>query len=1066
MRIVSANITGSLILNGVDVTDSLVSSSDISSSVSSKLDSLQSSTSSLNSFTSSYSTGSFTGSFKGDGTNLYNIPATGVTGLQLDKIASGAVTASVSENGFNVNSNVSITGSIVASGTSLVSGSSQINITGTTGYSTFSSSISTSIGSLSSSVATTTNNLSSRVDSIETKSGSYATTGSNTFIGNENITGNLTVTGSVIVSSGSAVYNSSLNLTDTSSLTLNSGSNLYVYDTGIISGTFKGSVTGSLGINGNVSITGSIVASGTSLVSGSSQIDITSTTNYTTFSSSVSSSIGNLSSSVATNTSGLAGRITTIEGRGATTGSNTFVGSQVITGSLYITTDLIVQGSSSLQNITASAVSIGTNTVILNTDTPAVRFAGVSVQDSGSNVGVTGSIFWDGLCNRWVYSNPSGVGYSGGLLISGPRNVGTLGDEVGTTSCALMIGQGGDHITSSAIFHYGNATCFYGTSFISGSGSACFSGQICAPSFVGGASSGTCAIFNTLTAGNSAGASVNISTNGNNGTSETPLQTNLNFYGYNSNLNGQIRVDDISGTAQLGTMKFYTWNSSQVLSLTLGHTGIACFASTVCTPRLQVLNTSSVVTIEGTATNGEGSLTVAGKNSSGTSRSAVFKYDNADVIRISTADAIPMRFETSDVTRMTISSTGISCFACQICAPTIIASTIGIGISNPSGLLHINGTGPTLKLTDCSASGNGGDVYLRVEKTGVGYNNLTTVAFSYNFKGGGSETSFLNIGSTGVSCFSNTVCAPVGLFSGNVGIGCTTPGYVLDVRDGTTGSAGGRGMRLSTCSNSAGPQFRLEYQCSGDSRNWLIGTNQEVAGDFIIRNSTIAGCDPGGASSATRFSINKNGFVSIGGTDAGFKLDIQSPGCAGTAENVARIGNIPGTNNGLLVHRCADNSYRYIFQSGIMCVQNTICTATLVSTEGIQTHGTTKTIVVTKYFNERETGAAYFKLVNSSGNGFSAVIHSMSQNPGIGWSAAQIHQAVTAPYWGGWVGSTSQVNLIGGSSPIISSTAVSNNGCITFYVSTGNNGTNTSAPIVSYIQITAFDPTTVTATIL
>ena len=103
MRIVSANITGSLILNGVDVTDSLVSSSINLDSVNSKLNSLQSSTSSLNSFTSSYSTGSFTGSFKGDGTNLYNIPATGVTGLQLDKIASGAVTASVSANGFNVN---------------------------------------------------------------------------------------------------------------------------------------------------------------------------------------------------------------------------------------------------------------------------------------------------------------------------------------------------------------------------------------------------------------------------------------------------------------------------------------------------------------------------------------------------------------------------------------------------------------------------------------------------------------------------------------------------------------------------------------------------------------------------------------------------------------------------------------------------------------------------------------------------------------------------------------------------------------------------------------------------
>ena len=42
----------------------------------------------------------------------------------------------------------------------VVSGSIQVQITGTTGYSTFSSSISSSIGNLSSSVATTTNTLS------------------------------------------------------------------------------------------------------------------------------------------------------------------------------------------------------------------------------------------------------------------------------------------------------------------------------------------------------------------------------------------------------------------------------------------------------------------------------------------------------------------------------------------------------------------------------------------------------------------------------------------------------------------------------------------------------------------------------------------------------------------------------------------------------------------------------------------------------------------------------------------------------------------------------------------
>ena len=59
--------------------------------------------------------GSFlTGSFIGDGSGLYNIPASGVTGLSLDKISSGASTASIDANGLQVNVNTSITGSLTA----------------------------------------------------------------------------------------------------------------------------------------------------------------------------------------------------------------------------------------------------------------------------------------------------------------------------------------------------------------------------------------------------------------------------------------------------------------------------------------------------------------------------------------------------------------------------------------------------------------------------------------------------------------------------------------------------------------------------------------------------------------------------------------------------------------------------------------------------------------------------------------------------------------------------------------------------------------------------------------
>ena len=52
----------------------------------------------LETFSGSY-TGSFSGAFFGDASGLVNIPAGGVVGLQLNQIASGDVTASVSSGG-------------------------------------------------------------------------------------------------------------------------------------------------------------------------------------------------------------------------------------------------------------------------------------------------------------------------------------------------------------------------------------------------------------------------------------------------------------------------------------------------------------------------------------------------------------------------------------------------------------------------------------------------------------------------------------------------------------------------------------------------------------------------------------------------------------------------------------------------------------------------------------------------------------------------------------------------------------------------------------------------------
>jgi hypothetical protein len=189
----------------------------------------------------------------------------------------------------------------------------------------------------------------------------------------------------------------------------------------------------------------------------------------------------------------------------ATTGSNNFVGTQYvsnttqatsfiataslytdgglrvgkdayISGSTYVAGNLVVFGTSSIQYVTSSAL-IGLEYIDLNTDTPALRYAGIRVYDSGSNVGVTGSLFWDSQTNHWVYANPSGSSYSGGMMISGPR-ASSLGSEQGTTNNALMRGQGGDHITSSAILDDGTSLRIPYLTIVTGTvGATTFSGS-------------------------------------------------------------------------------------------------------------------------------------------------------------------------------------------------------------------------------------------------------------------------------------------------------------------------------------------------------------------------------------------------------------------------------------------------------------------------------------------------------------------------------------------------------------------------------------------------------------
>ena len=135
----------------------------------------------------------------------------------------------------------------------------------------------------------------------------------------------------------------------------------------------------------------------------------------------------------------------------ASTGSNTFNGDQIISGTVYIQNNLVVQGSSSLQNITASAVSIGTNTVLLNTATPSIRYAGISAIDSGSASGKSGSLYFDSRDDEWIFVHQGNTSVTSSTMITGPETYDSLGNETKLTTNRIPKSTNNFHITDSNI---------------------------------------------------------------------------------------------------------------------------------------------------------------------------------------------------------------------------------------------------------------------------------------------------------------------------------------------------------------------------------------------------------------------------------------------------------------------------------------------------------------------------------------------------------------------------------------------------------------------------------------
>jgi hypothetical protein len=192
------------------------------------------------------------------------------------------------------------------------------------------------------------------------------------------------------------------------------------------------------------------------------------TSNLETFSGSQLSK----DTTLATLTASYDGRFTTLgslSGSFARTNStNIFSGDQTITGSLFVTSNLIVQGSSSIQNISSSTLNIGTNIITVAVNQPSVRFGGISVIDSGSSGG-SGSFLYDSVHDEFIFVHRgNGTNVTSSHFVLGPETYDNLGNETYLTNNRIPKGTGKEHLNDSQISDDGTTVSIGGALTVTG----------------------------------------------------------------------------------------------------------------------------------------------------------------------------------------------------------------------------------------------------------------------------------------------------------------------------------------------------------------------------------------------------------------------------------------------------------------------------------------------------------------------------------------------------------------------------------------------------------------------
>jgi hypothetical protein len=276
--------------------------------------------------------------------------------------------------------------------------------------------------------------------------------------------------------------------------------------------------------------------------------------------------------------------------------------------------------------------------------------------------------------------------------------------------------------------------------------------------------------------------------------------------------------------------------------LTITAAGIACFACQVCAP-------SAIFS---------GNVTISGGND------LVFR-DASNYISSPATDTL--RIVTANSERVRITSTGIACFACQVCAPCVLTNSTILGSVNgpANNILRIYRGGGASNYSEITNIG--GTTYVRA-------NGITGVAASLELQTKQDDwadfCSRLTIVGNGIACFACQVCAPAAIFTGCVGIGVTTSSAPLTIQSNSGGvgvhivGRSADGFGFLTFRNNANNTVNGEIGIS-DAQNMLFYTG--ATPKLTIASTGVACfactvCAPLGIFSAAPNAVNArlNGF--------------------------------------------------------------------------------------------------------------------------------------------------------------------------------------------------------------